>query len=411
LSRCSGCDGVEIEDALVDGKEGVDIDDDELGGGDCDIGDFEVPGGSKESKANSTSEVHGGGITVNRNQIESNYSYGEAEALTDEIEEEPQVVGEVLRIKEVLRNSQDESEKVLFDSLRKLQLMALTVDILTSTQIGKAVNVLRKHGSKDISNLGQTLVCGWRNLVDEWYKTTKAITGDTQGGTPDSVNLSNVDEEEGLPSPPLDDLAFFTAPPSMELSQFFDSMDDDGNPRNNGGLFTKNRESERKASSNSGRRPSAENQNVMKRKQQSPHEVNNAITKENKSQQWRRQDGGDAVKPNKPLNSESGPGRPPRVAVEQKANESKLQQKPDRGFNQRKLPTGQEDKPKCSDEVSVQRKLEATKRKLQESYQQAENAKKQRKVQVMELHDIPKQRTANKNSNGRSFNRNWANGR
>lgn len=30
-------------------------------------------------------------------------------------------------------------------------------------------------------------------------------------------------------------------------------------------------------------------------------------------------------------------------------------------------------KPRCSDEVSVQVKLEATKRKLQERYQQAEN--------------------------------------
>lgn len=39
-------------------------------------------------------------------------------------------------------------------------------------------------------------------------------------GTPDSVNPSVVDEEEGLPSPPLDDGVFFaTQPTSMELSQ------------------------------------------------------------------------------------------------------------------------------------------------------------------------------------------------
>lgn len=43
-------------------------------------------------------------------------------------------------------------------------------------------------------------------------------------GTPDSVNPSVVDEEEeeeeGLPSPPLDEGAFFaTQPTSMELSQ------------------------------------------------------------------------------------------------------------------------------------------------------------------------------------------------
>lgn len=39
-------------------------------------------------------------------------------------------------------------------------------------------------------------------------------------GTPDSVDPSVLDEEEGLPSPPLDDLAFFAAPTAgIELSQ------------------------------------------------------------------------------------------------------------------------------------------------------------------------------------------------
>jgi len=43
-------------------------------------------------------------------------------------------------------------------------------------------------------------------------------------GTPDSVNPSVVDdeEEEGLPSPPMDEGAFFVAPTgSIELSQVF----------------------------------------------------------------------------------------------------------------------------------------------------------------------------------------------
>lgn len=41
-------------------------------------------------------------------------------------------------------------------------------------------------------------------------------------GTPDSINPSVVDEEEGLPSPPLDEGAFFaTQPTSMELSQVY----------------------------------------------------------------------------------------------------------------------------------------------------------------------------------------------
>ena len=46
----------------------------------------------------------------------------------------------------------------------------------------------------------------------------------SEEGTPDSVNPSVVDddEEEGLPSPPLDEGAFFvTQAGSMELSQVF----------------------------------------------------------------------------------------------------------------------------------------------------------------------------------------------
>uniref|UniRef100_A0A6N2JZE4 TFIIS N-terminal domain-containing protein n=1 Tax=Salix viminalis TaxID=40686 RepID=A0A6N2JZE4_SALVM len=110
---------------------------------------------------------------------------------------------------------------------KKLRLMALTVDTLKATEIGKAVNVLRKHGSKQIRYLARTLIEDWKVLVDEWYSTANAIRGDE--GTPDSVNPSVVDEEEGLPSPPLDEGAFFaTQPTSMELSQFFDGMDDDG---------------------------------------------------------------------------------------------------------------------------------------------------------------------------------------
>ncbi|KAJ0485387.1 putative non-specific serine/threonine protein kinase [Helianthus annuus] len=49
--------------------------------------------------------------------------------------------------------------------------------------------------------------------------------------TPESMNPSVVDEEEGLPSPPLDDLAFLNPHSmSLELSEkFFDGRDDYGN--------------------------------------------------------------------------------------------------------------------------------------------------------------------------------------
>ncbi|KAH9738845.1 putative mediator of RNA polymerase II transcription subunit 26b [Citrus sinensis] len=391
LTRCSGCDRVEL--AVPSGNE---FDDDEE---DCkrDGCEFEA-GGSKESKVNSCRDDHVS------NQIVSNFSSGDiAEALTDEIEEESQVVGEVLRIKEILHNSRDESDSVLFESLRRLQLMALTVDTLKATEIGKAVNGLRKHGSKQIRHLARTLIEGWKDLVDEWVNATKAIAE----GTPDSVNPSVVDEEEGLPSPPLDELAFFTGPSAgIELSQFFDGMDDFGNPRNSG-EFIKNRES--------GRKPSVENQNIAKRKQQTPNEPN-VLAKDNNSLQMKRQEA--VVRPNKPSNkpsnTNSGPGRPLKQNMGQKVdNESKLQQKSDKAAINKKPLNSQHNKLKSPDEDAVQVKLEATKRKLQESYQLAENAKKQRTIQVMELHDLPKQGLGNRNPQLRpgNYNRHWANGR
>lgn len=101
LTRCSGCDKVELA---------VPIDDEEDDDGGCksafdrDGGEFEA-GASKESKVNSSRDDQ---AEMNTNQV-SNYSYdGEAEALTDEIEEASQIVEEVLRIKDIFQNFEKE---------------------------------------------------------------------------------------------------------------------------------------------------------------------------------------------------------------------------------------------------------------------------------------------------------------
>ncbi|KAF8395741.1 hypothetical protein HHK36_019692 [Tetracentron sinense] len=355
--------------------------------------DFDGIGDDFVSKVNSSTDDH---VEMKMNKV-SNCSDDELEALTEEIEDESEIVGEVLRIKGILANSQDESNGVLFDSLRRLQLMALSVDILKATEIGKAVNGLRKHGSKEIGNLVRTLIDEWKNIVDEWVSAAAAIAE----GSPDSVNPSVVDDEEGLPSPPMDDGVFFaTQAISMEFSQFFDGMDDDGNPRNSGEI-NKNREN--------GRKSSMENHNIIKRKQL-PHEANEVI--KDKMGQQKKQVA--VIKQTKPSNTESGPGKPPKPSSLQKTNnETKFQQKLGNVAVQKRQLAGQQDKSKCSDEVSVQMKLEASKRKLHQGYLQADNAKKQRTIQVMELCDLPKQGLGNKNPLVKhvNHNRNWANGR
>ncbi|VAH19214.1 unnamed protein product [Triticum turgidum subsp. durum] len=153
----------------------------------------------------------------------------ELEALTNEIDEESQIVGEVLRIKELLLHKQDHSDATLFDSLRRLQLMQLSVSTLRATEIGRAVNGLRKHSSQQIRHLALALIQDWKILVDEWVSTTNVALADNSPGTSNPSVVDDDDEEEGLPSPPLDEGAFFAPETTaIQLSEFFDEMDEDG---------------------------------------------------------------------------------------------------------------------------------------------------------------------------------------
>ncbi|KAL9237908.1 hypothetical protein vseg_012402 [Gypsophila vaccaria] len=366
-TRCGSCRNRDVQ---------IDNDVDTCGGGGGGGGDDDDIGGGEPSS--------------------SNVSYGDIEALNDLIEEEKEVIVEVLRIKDVLYNSQDESDSVLFESLRRLQLMHLTFNILQETEIGKAVSHIKRHSSKDIRHLARALILEWKNIVDQWVKSTQELAG----GTPDSVNPSTVDEEEGLPSPPMDEGVFFSTQ-TMDFNQFFDGMDDDGNPRNCG-EFNKNRDS--------GRKPSATKPNAPKRREDPPKDTT-PISKDNRVPLMKTQP--PLPKPSKPSNSQSGIGRPlysnGDVGL---SNDLKSQPRIENPVIQRR-PAPQPEKPKSSNEESVQEKLEAAKRKLHDRYQQAENAKRQRTIQVMEIQDLPKQSLVNRNPNFKfgNHNRHWANGR
>uniref|UniRef100_A0A0E0A8S2 TFIIS N-terminal domain-containing protein n=1 Tax=Oryza glumipatula TaxID=40148 RepID=A0A0E0A8S2_9ORYZ len=71
---------------------------------------------------------------------------------------EDPVAAETERIKVVLLNDQEKSEATLLELLRRLQQLELTVDILTVTEIGKAVSSYRKHNFKQIRHLVQLLI-------------------------------------------------------------------------------------------------------------------------------------------------------------------------------------------------------------------------------------------------------------
>ncbi|KAL7585602.1 hypothetical protein Lser_V15G42658 [Lactuca serriola] len=336
LIKCSGCDKVELG----------------------------LPGDQEQQDLN-----------VGNHQI-NNYDYGVAEALTDEIEEESLIFGEVMRIKEIVDNNQDESESVLYNSLRKLQLMNLSVETLKATEIGKSVNVVRKHASKDVRDIAKALIEEWKVMVDEWVVAIEKPTVVSEA-TPESLNPSVLDEEvegeeeEGLPSPPLDDLAFFYPHSSLELSEFFDGMDDYGNLGNSTG-HNKNRNDIR-----------TEKQNVPKSKHEKPSNVpitvrKNEFKSEDLTKMKKKQP--TVVKPVKPSVPESAPGT--RVKPNPERKMQTVPKRPQQTVSHRNQ--------RVSGEATTQDKFETAKRKLQERYQQAENAKRQRTIQVMELRDLPK---------------------
>lgn len=107
VTKCFGCDRIELAVPHGDGLEK--IDDDKYKSG------IEAGGSkdTKESKVNSSrddDDDHREVMEMNVNHV-CNHSYEDAEALTDEIEVESQLLEEVLRIKEIVDNSE---EKVCF---------------------------------------------------------------------------------------------------------------------------------------------------------------------------------------------------------------------------------------------------------------------------------------------------------
>ncbi|XP_039156275.1 probable mediator of RNA polymerase II transcription subunit 26a [Eucalyptus grandis] len=153
-------------------------------GGDC-------AATSKESKANG----HVGNAA--HDVVSINCSHGEAETFSDDIEWTSQVVREVLRIKRVLDNSRRESDSALHESLRRLQSMSITVDILEKTKIGVSVNNLRRNcGSKQIALLAHNITMGWKALVEKFCCRTgdAADPHKVEDGTTSSVKNQNIGE-------------------------------------------------------------------------------------------------------------------------------------------------------------------------------------------------------------------------
>uniref|UniRef100_A0ACD5WTS3 Uncharacterized protein n=1 Tax=Avena sativa TaxID=4498 RepID=A0ACD5WTS3_AVESA len=329
-----------------------------------------------------------------------------AEAITDDgaprREDDSAVVAEAERIKAVLLNYQEKSEAALLELLRRLQQLEFTVHTLKVTEIGKAVTSLRKHNSKQIRHLVRLLIGGWKSIVDEWMSSGGG--GDAiVDHTPQSMHPSSLEQEDrGLSTPSVDDGALFATPSSsIRLSEdnqgMFDGMDDGGNTRNNGGQrYTGSQEQIRRPPQPTAQQYDPDQswrQEQSATRQSRPQELTNGQTREQFI----------ATMLARPSCAESGPGRPQARPKQQHPGASPAQGKPQSAPSDK--PAGNYDgnslrakldlAKNAKLEMATSSKLEATKRKLQEGYQEFDNAKKQRTVQMVDPQSIQKQGNRN----------------
>ncbi|XP_006650111.3 probable mediator of RNA polymerase II transcription subunit 26b [Oryza brachyantha] len=301
------------------------------------------------------------------------------------------VAAEAFRVKAALFDAQDKTEAELLDLLRALQKLEFTVDTIRVTEIGTAVKPLRKHGSKQIRQLVRSLIDGWKIVVNDWVNNGGAIVDHT----PQSMDGSCLEQEGGLPSPPMDEAALFATPcTSIQLSEFFDEMDDDGNIRTGAKEsvqqhYPANQEPSKKQRPMGQGYDPEENwkldQSAMRQSQ--PYEPSNWQTKQQSITGTQRKHSAAA----------HGPWTPQKMHFEPKCSEMRTKQQQDAPVAQRPKPTMRNELSSQVDQNSVQvnAKLEATKRMLQEGYQEFYNAKKQRTIQVVDPQDLPKQRNRN----------------
>lgn len=361
----------------------------------CEDGQNHTKGSRDESP---DSKVTSSSNEGNKNMT-SNYSYYQAEALTEEIEEESQIIREVDRIKGILSNP-DESENQLYESLRILELMQLSVDILKATAIGRTVNRLKKHSSKRIQSIAKQLISGWKDLMDVWLKTADDVAAAAIGTSPDSVSPDALKDDDGLPSPPLDEGAFFTAQTtSIEMSQFFDGMDEDGNiPRiinghdkdGDAGYYEKQLTvAPYSNGKQSIQRSNAIRDSAISGKQGTPGDKKATGNTKSHIQKQKNTDHRHSISISNDGAATSMPVKNTSGMSERNEHRDNVHRCTDPTKNQiRPASLPPRNKPTSSVDVSV--RVEASKRKLQERYQQVETAKRQRTVQVMDLQDLPK---------------------
>jgi hypothetical protein len=339
--------------------------------------------------------------------------YDEAEALTDQMEEESRQILEINRIKkritDMALDDDEEEEEQLLGLLRTLQDMQISVEALKETEIGKEVNGLRKHSSKRICSLAKLLVKGWKDMVNDWVKSAgdvAAAAALAAGSSSGSTQDEHGENGNGLPSPPLEPCALLAATAHTASAELFEFLDEDWDedlardpdpnplPCDHHARATTTQPHRREPELQQGRREirassldtpvtnvksqvSPSNKPLKRGCEHVAAEGGNAIrtmkvSRVSLSSSWAQH----PVDRSSPLKGTSN-------GVVKKAGSQPLHLASNQNVHQG-LPQA------LHEDMSVAARLEVAKRRLHERYQEEENAKKSRVVQVMDLTDLPK---------------------
>lgn len=256
---------------------------------------------------------------------------GEEEQEEEEEEDEGRIYGrrrrssvedekiKILDIKEQLEDPH-QSEDNLVHLLQELADMDITFKALKETDIGRHVNLLRKHPSEDVCRVVKQIVRKWKYLVDAWVKGGSSAQGNADGGSPQQNPPRNA--QNGHHQVP--DFIYSPSPNTHNGSS--------GSDKNNS----------------------------------EPEPKQKVIAK-----------------------------REPQTRPSQSPQLSSSAMLPNRLKEQKNTAIDAE-------------RLASARKRLHDNYQEAQNAKKQRTIQVMDLHDIPKPKNSffSKNKGG-SHPKHW----
>uniref|UniRef100_A0A7N0VDH5 TFIIS N-terminal domain-containing protein n=1 Tax=Kalanchoe fedtschenkoi TaxID=63787 RepID=A0A7N0VDH5_KALFE len=356
-------------------------------------GDEELDAGNKmDVNVDGTSDE---GNEVNIGQDETNLSDAELDMFAKEIERNC-LTDEVLEVKAVILDGHAKDYSI-FESLKKLQSLDLSVSLLKETCIGKVVSPLRRHAAKEIRNLARALIQSWKQMVDARDHISKLeSTGEEK--TPDVSNDRQEDEADDPPAssnapafhqqfgydefPPVYEAAFLSGHPPMELSSILDDIDEQGNVTMS---------IEMSVTSGNKRKYAVQKQSLAELKPKSLGETdadaNRSFQQKDKPVNFKL--------PSDPDSAGSATGKPARTHVSSICNKTKSCDKSEDSNSSKRPKVGVQNRAEPPNETADKVRFEAAKKKLLDGYVQAQKVRK-RTVKMLDFQDLPKVRTDEK---------------